>query len=368
MNLSSLYISPLETCNLHCRLCYTRKHPHQLTNSQILDFVDKYQDFVTDQPNGFLRALNVATHSPRSKKCVTDQKLNSITFCGGEVFLLPGFPNLVNQLLSRKIFITIITNGTLDRLSEISDPANCQLLVSLDGPKDIHDANRGKGNFAKTIDFIRHSLRLGFPAEIMFLITKSSYPHLDSLPQELQATLGLPIKFNHITYKSHSYTACHPLSQSTPGSQSLTPEQIIHIKHHYPSIPGPQFGCSQISLQSDGQIYGCCESPTPIGQISDPISQIVNNFSSSLSICKKCPIFTDDQSLRAQRTSALANPKVVRSKAKSTSGGSTAKNWLPNLKCYGCCSPGFLCGYKKELQLTTCQQVIGKFNQQEDGH
>lgn len=104
----------------------------------------------------------------------------SIVFRGGEVFTLPDFTKLVNTLLSQKIFITIITNGTIDKLREISDPKNCQLLVSFDGPPKIHDANRGKGNFAASQAFVKHALALGFPVEIFFLITQDSYPYKDS--------------------------------------------------------------------------------------------------------------------------------------------------------------------------------------------
>jgi sulfatase maturation enzyme AslB (radical SAM superfamily) len=55
-------------------------------------------------------------------------------------------------LIDKDIFITIITNGTIDRLEKIKNPNNCQLLVSFDGPKDIHDQNRGNGNFDKSLN------------------------------------------------------------------------------------------------------------------------------------------------------------------------------------------------------------------------
>lgn len=276
--LENIYISPLESCNLNCRLCYTQKTTNILSNENILDFLKRYQ-----------KAVN----------------LKSILFCGGEVFTLPDFPGLVNNLISQGIFISIITNGTIDKLSEIKEPKNCQLLVSLDGPKEIHDQNRGQGNFQKSLDFINRALSLGFPVEIMFLVTPQSYPYIDSL--------SLPVKINYLTQKTSFFDS----RLKEPG---LTPEQIVNLKKNYPSIPTKDFGCFQLSLQSDSLIYGCCESPTPIAKMSDPVEEIVKNFKKTLEICQKCGQYK------------------------------------------GCCKPEFLCGYIKELKQDRCQQVVKLFN------
>lgn len=274
--LENIYISPLEQCNLHCRLCYTRKTSARLTQGQILDFISRYRKIVN---------------------------LKSILFCGGEVFMIPNFPELINELSRMKIFTTVITNGTIDRLDEIKDPANCQLLVSLDGPKEIHDQNRGEGNFDKSILFIKKALSLDFPVEIMFLVTPQSYPFIK---------MTFPVKVNYITQKTSFFNP----RLKDPG---LTPEQIFNIKKNYPSIPKKDFGCFQLSLQSDGLIYGCCESATPIAKMSDPVEIIIENFKKALEICQKCG------------------------------------------QCNGCCDPQFLCGYVKELGAKNCQHVIELF-------
>jgi sulfatase maturation enzyme AslB (radical SAM superfamily) len=283
--LENIYISPTELCNLNCRLCYTKKSKNILTNSQILSFVRRYQQYV---------------------------KLKSILFCGGEVFTLKNFPRLINKLQSMGIFISIITNGTIDRLKEIDDPKNCQLLVSFDGPKDIHDKNRGAGNFDKSSKFVTHALKLGFPTEIMYLVTPESYKYIDTFK-----IAGLPNNF--ITQKTYFYTTNHPLSNQKNSTPALSTKQIINLKQNYPSIPPKGFGCFQLSLQSDNQIYGCCESPTSLAKLSTPISKIIKDFKKSLAPCLKCA------------------------------------------QCQGCCNPNFLCGYKTELMVKSCQHVVAKF-------
>jgi len=225
VSLENLYISPLEACNLRCRYCYTKKTKNILSNQQILSFVKRYR-----------RHIN----------------LKSIIFCGGEVFTLQSFPSLINKLNKLGIFTTIITNGTIDRLTEIKSPNSCQLLVSFDGPKKVHDHNRGFGNYEKSKAFVRHALDLGFPVEIFFLITKDSYPHRN--------------KLNIFNLKK---------TFLIDRLGSLTSSQAQNVFQNYPTYPPKDFGCHQISLQSDNLIYPCCETTKPIGKILTPIKKLV---------------------------------------------------------------------------------------------
>ncbi len=325
--LENVYISPLELCNLNCRHCYTQKTKHILSNRQILNFINRYNNFLYKfRSQHFFDDIQRGNTLAGDKKFVDEKlSLKSVLFCGGEVFTLKNFPRLVNNLISKGIFISIITNGTIDKLSKIKDPRNCQLIVSFDGPQKIHDTNRGQGNFAKSQKFVAHALKLGFPVEIFFLITKESYPFKDSFD-----LFGLPKTY------------------LTDRLFSLTPKQTLDIKKNYPTYPNPQFGCFQLALQSNGQLYGCCESPYPLAKISDPIKNIVTNFVKSLNTCQNCHP-SDKQFFSAQRTRGLPSPKVP----------STAKICLSDQPtCLGCCAPNYLCGYKKELKATSCQSVV----------
>lgn len=301
--LENINIAPLETCNLHCRYCYTQKNKNILTNDQILKFIDRYQNFLKENSEDtiFCGLERRRPHSPDAQKFASrnfpkNLKLKSVLLCGGEVFTLPDFPKLVNQLIQKDLFVTIISNGTIDRLSEIKDPKNCQLLVSLDGPKEIHDQNRGEGNFDKTINYIKHAQELGFPIEILFLVTKDSYPHKDS--------------FNVLDLEK---------TYMTDRLFSLTLKQVLDIKQNYKTYPAKNFGCFQLCVQADGSITGCCETRQSLGTINDDPATYVANFIKSLSKCNSCK------------------------------------------KCDGCCDPDFFCGYKKELKVKTCQEVVELF-------
>jgi len=296
--LENIYISPLELCNLNCRACYTKKTKNILSNQQILDFVEKYNKFLNENSeDAFFSCFEHASiHAKKKNVSKKNFHLKSILFCGGEVFTLPNFPDLVNTLIQKDIFITIITNGTINCINKIKDPKNCQLLVSLDGPKKIHNRNRGPGNFDKTIKFIQHAKQLGFPVEIMFLITKDSYLYKDSF-----TVFGL----------SKTYL--------TDRKMSLSKDQLLDIKKNYPTFPNKNLGCFQLSLQSSGIITGCCESSLRLGTINDDPATYVANFIKSLFKCSNCQ------------------------------------------KCHGCCDPNYLCGYKTELSLKNCQDVVQSF-------
>ena len=308
--LENIYISPLELCNLNCSYCYTHKTRWILTNHQILNFVRRYQSFLGKfRSQQFFGDIEPGDRLTGDKKFVDEKfpKLKSILFCGGEVFTLKNFVRLVNNLNSKGIFITIITNGTIDKLKKIKDPRNCQLLVSFDGPEEIHDANRGKGNYQKSLAFVDHALKLGFPVEIFYLVTKDSYPYKDSLPITLTKALKLSspkdLPFTYLTDRLHS----------------LTLPQVMEIKRNYRTYPGRQFGCYQLALQSNSHFYGCCESPKSLGKLSDRLDTVVKNFINSLSPCAKCG------------------------------------------QCSGCCYPNYLCGYKQELKVPHCTDVAARF-------
>jgi hypothetical protein len=195
------------------------------------------------------------------------------------------------------------------------------LLVSLDGPKSIHDQNRGLGNYQKTINFIKHAQKLGFPTEIMFLVTPQTYPLLKTISATFSCDIGRPTTLNYISLKTAPFTDNHPLARPSTNP-TLSPQQIIHLKKTYHCLPSRHFGCFQLSLQSNGQVYGCCESPHPLGPQNLPITQIVSRFSQTLDPCRLCP----------------------------------------DSSCQGCSDPGFFCGYPKELRRSTCQQVVKLFN------
>jgi pyruvate-formate lyase-activating enzyme len=253
-NLKHLYISPLEACNLRCQICYTTKTTGRLSNQQIIGFIDRYSQQVS---------------------------LETVTFCGGEVFLLTDFPGLVNTCVNRGIFVQIITNGTVDRLHLISSPNSVNLIVSLDGLPDYHDQNRGAGNWDRSLSFLKHAQSLGFHLEVFSIVTQENLSHINAFEKMLFTQLGQPIPITYHPRKPLTYLNTHPVSNQCGQIEDfsfLTPNQHLKLSKQKSIFPPRKLNCYQISIMSDGQIYGCCEGIRPIGNINSDISNLISEF------------------------------------------------------------------------------------------
>jgi MoaA/NifB/PqqE/SkfB family radical SAM enzyme len=282
--LHHLYINPLEKCNLRCQICYTKKTDSVLTNPQITNFINNYQKV---------------------------QKLETITFCGGEVFKLVDFIDLINSLTRKNLIVQIITNGTIDKLKKIENPNSVNLIVSIDGLEKFHNQNRGSGNYQKSVDFTKKAHKLGFHTEIFSIVTKQNFSDIDNFEKEIEIELGYKIDITYHPRKPLSYLGKHPVSNvvgQVSGFDFLTENQIKFLMKTKKTFPPEKLGCYQVALMSDGNVNGCCEGITKLGSIDDPIDLLIKNFKKRLEIWDKVN---------------------------------------PNLKCLGCVEPEFVCGMKQ---------------------
>ena len=252
--LKHLYISPLRKCNLNCQMCYVKKNSETLLEQEIIDFVEKY---------------------------IAKIDLKVITFCGGEVFLLPYFINLINYLTDKNIFIQIITNGTIGSIEKINNPNLVNLIVSVDGLEDYHNKNRGLGNFQKSMLFIKKAKKLGFHIEVFSILTKQNFDKRKDFENFINKELG-KIEITYHPKKPIQYLQNHPIDNINLDNRNfdfLTELQMMEIYKTSKSVfPPKKFGCYQISLFSDKKIFGCCEGIKPIGNINDSIDFLIDNL------------------------------------------------------------------------------------------
>jgi len=110
----------------------------------------------------------------------------AITFWGGEPLLYPGFEELAARLSGSGHPFEIVTNGTLiARHAETLRRHFDRIFVSIDGPRELHDAVRGEGVF----DRVKAALPLldGRRGKLVFLTTVSdtNADRMAELPDEL---------------------------------------------------------------------------------------------------------------------------------------------------------------------------------------
>jgi MoaA/NifB/PqqE/SkfB family radical SAM enzyme len=158
-------------CNLRCSYCVAQSSPNTPRRAFGL--------------NNVLRLVDEAV----------ELGFDHIFFTGGEPFLLPDIYEML-AYASTRIKTTVLTNAMLlhgERLEKLSAVAHENLIVqvSLDGgqPQD-HDAYRGEGSWAKTIEGIRNLQERGFRVRLGTTETPANTSHLAQL-HRLRQTLGI---------------------------------------------------------------------------------------------------------------------------------------------------------------------------------
>ncbi|MFX0074850.1 MAG: radical SAM protein [Candidatus Hermodarchaeota archaeon] len=156
-----------ENCNLRCRMCYywgetgaystkiSRKKP------EILDF-DILKKVIHDLRNG----------NPR------------YSLFGGEPLLYPYFEELVWEIKKYECFIDTPTNGTLlsDNTEVLVNNGFDLVRVSIDGPRETNDMQRGDGSYDKAMKGIndifaakkRNKKKKPF-IDVIYTITANNY-------------------------------------------------------------------------------------------------------------------------------------------------------------------------------------------------
>jgi len=98
---------------------------------------------------------------------------------GGEPLLRDDLGEIISQAREAGLFVTVDTNGHL--IPERSDALNAanHLNVSLDGDEAAHDANRGAGSWARTMNGMEHARRLGLPLWTITVLSKHNVGSID---------------------------------------------------------------------------------------------------------------------------------------------------------------------------------------------
>ncbi|PPD15761.1 MAG: radical SAM protein [Methylobacterium sp.] len=152
--LETLWFNTGTLCNITCQNCYIESSPRNDRLAYLsLDDVRSYLDEI------------------RADKL----PVRMIGFTGGEPFMNAAMPAILEETLERGFEVLVLTNAmrpmmrhqkALRRL-QAAHGGLLRFRVSLDDHRpDIHDAERGKGSFAKAMEGLRFLSREGFQVEI----------------------------------------------------------------------------------------------------------------------------------------------------------------------------------------------------------
>jgi len=208
-------------CNLDCRYCFVDVNTIQKT------------DLDLDEWKHTVREL-------RKQGCV------AITLMGGEPLLFKGLDELVDYANSIGLFTDLITNGigiekhfgTVSKMNSV--------MVSLDGPLEENDFNRGKRSFEYARNAIRELKRKKIPVRINCIVTRQNKDCLSWL-LDFAWKHKAPITFNLPSEFPHNAKAFEQEIMPSPQDVRKFYKQLLHYKLN-DSIKNPLILASEETL------------------------------------------------------------------------------------------------------------------------
>jgi radical SAM additional 4Fe4S-binding domain len=167
------WFSTTEACNLRCKFCFAGSHfplENELSTTEALKVIDNIAEAGTE----------------------------AIVFGGGEPSSRKDLLELANYAVNRHgMMASLNTNGQLlaDKhyVRALASAGFSQIKISVDGLKDSHDWNRGKGTFEKCIQALKNCVEEEFPS--IWLIATISKLNFDEIREltKLGVELGVDV-------------------------------------------------------------------------------------------------------------------------------------------------------------------------------
>jgi len=150
-----LNIHVTDACNLRCKYCYIN-----------------FSHAAPDMPFAQLELII---------RDAADMGTERISLEGGEPLIRKDIGDIVNLVRDLDMECNINTNGffvaaKIEQIKRVD-----MLSVSLDGPKEVHDAMRGAGSFDKAIQAIGIARQRGIKVHVLFVMNRSNRYSLDAL-------------------------------------------------------------------------------------------------------------------------------------------------------------------------------------------
>ena len=152
---------------------------------------------------------------------------------GGEPLLRKDLIVLAKRVSSHGCLVSMNTNGTLLNESRVSEVANIfdTIVVSLDGPKEVHDRIRG---VARTYDKAVEAIRLLKAHGVRVAVNSVATPwNIDILPQFIEELRSL-VDFAQVQ-PMHPYP---PSPENTPSNEQVSRllDYLLKLKRSDPSF------------------------------------------------------------------------------------------------------------------------------------
>jgi len=225
-------------CNLACSYCLTESHP-AIADRRALS------------PETMLQAVADAAALG----------LRSVGITGGEVFMLPSFPQTLVHI-ARILPTVALSNGTLftDRMLDELEPLgalDAAIQLSLDShDAAANDAARGAGNFAQVVAAIPRLRERGVRVRIATTLVDATRCDLDLLC-DLHRTLGVPDEDHVVRGVVRRGRAATARLGAELGQHDTLPELTLTAEGVFlhPFAPTVRDGVTDTDLRVGGELF-----------------------------------------------------------------------------------------------------------------
>ncbi|MFN2141946.1 MAG: radical SAM protein [Candidatus Promineifilaceae bacterium] len=201
----SVHLMVTDICNLRCHMCqyaYSESPEYQLNRHGHMA-PEVLREIVRTVPGSPVFALS-----------------------GGEPLLHPQIESLISEIKRRDLVCTLTTNGWLleKKAESICDSDLDVLIISIDGPKNLHDTIRGKGSFTRAVDGIERVLSRNRRPIVCISTTISdlNFGQLEAV-YDLADDLGVDAyNINHLWFQTDEMTA-----QQMSSPQATTKGRVL---------------------------------------------------------------------------------------------------------------------------------------------
>lgn len=186
-------------CNLRCKMCFQYGERAQRLGIKGNALLGKPKELTKEEIKMVIDKVN--------KYYPPDKKPNFF-ITGGEPFIREDMIDIIEYAVSQGNKVIVNTNFSLVNDKVVKKLANIErltLLISIDGPRKIHDAIRGvKGTYIKAMKNLRFLSKKGKMSEVCTTITKYNVNHLLELYREL---VGLKIYWflKHVAWMPENF-------------------------------------------------------------------------------------------------------------------------------------------------------------------
>lgn len=242
------FFSITDRCNLRCKYCEIwKRNEKELTTSQVFKIIDD----------------------------ISNLGVYRISFCGGEPLMRKDIGKIIKYAKEKGLHVGMGSNGWYvpKRINEIKNLDTIQF--GFDGPKEVHDLQRGKGSYDKLMKAIRTCISHNIKTFTTMVITKENVNYVDymlELAEKMEFFIFFqPVMCRPLTGKYTSTLLPSPQKYKKAVKKLIERKKsckflgnslsILKYYYQWPKLPKIRCwaGFTHFAIDTNGNVFSCLD-------------------------------------------------------------------------------------------------------------